>query len=116
MRTLVIALVLSICHARAADACQYVRTSIFALYESSDVVAAVTAGKLTPDGMRELTPSKVLKHSAGAAPRLLRVAEDVMCDVRFDQGKPYLVFVDDKRNITGLGNGVVRAPSAAVID
>jgi hypothetical protein len=109
----VVALAVSIAPHRA-DACQYIRTSMFQLASNGELVAVVRAGKLADDGTQELVPTKVIKH-ARAVHASLRVKTMAICDVSFEEGKLYLVVLDERREVLGHGNGLAIAPSAELI-
>ena len=109
----ILAAVVSVVSSRT-DACQYIRTSMFALATSADLIVVVKAGKLADDGTQEMFPTEAIKHS-GRMPTSLRLKTNAMCDVSFDEGKTYLVLLNNKLEVLGLGNGKAIAPSAALI-
>ena len=117
MRALIaLILSLSLCLVpRTADACQYVRWSIFQIFTGAEIVAVVKAGKRANDATQELAMIKVIK-SAGVVPAVVRVKPFEDCGVAFDEGRIYLVHIDDKHRIAGYGAGIIQAPSAALIE
>jgi hypothetical protein len=99
---------------RRAQACQYVRASMFELAARAEFVVVAKAGKLADDSTQELVPTKVIKRSDTEGTSFV-VKTFSICDVSFEEGKSYLVVLKNKQEVLGYGNGIAIAPSAALI-